>query len=519
MTANPLLRILILEDLPSDAAVMERELRHAGLEFVARCVENAQGFVVALDEFKPDLVLSDYEVLSFSGMAALRVVQQRAPMVPFIIVAGSIDEGTATEFIKAGAADYVPKDRLVRLPTAVRGALQRRSLAQEKLRVEQALRDSEEKVRRAQKMEAMGQLAGGVAHDFNDLLQAMLNLTQVLLAHRTDPERVAADVAELEQQVKHGAALTRQLMLFSRRETAQPEALDLNEVVREAGKLLRRLLKASITIEQRLAEGKLPVVADRGQIEQVLFNLAVNAADAMLEGGQLVITTGSDVSTVWLQLADTGGGIPEGIRQRIFEPFFTTKGEGGGTGLGLAVVHGIVAQHGGSIAFESNEGQGTTFTITLPRGGSGGFAAVKVTELAGEAPAGHGERVLIVEDEASARDSLAEILTVLGYEVVAVESGEEAGLLPPEPAFKVLLTDIMLPGIAGADLARGLLERWPELKVILMSGYTEDEAMRKGISAGPVRFLQKPFGMSALARELRSALVDVPAASAGSAES
>jgi PAS domain S-box-containing protein len=373
----------------------------------------------------------------------------------------------------------------------------------------------QQQLNQAQKMEAVGQLAGGVAHDFNNLLQAMLSLTQVLLAHRTDPERVAADAAELEQQVKHGAALTRQLLLFSRRETAQPETLDLNEVVREASKLLRRLLKATIAVKLRLTERKLPVEADRGQLEQVLFNLAVNAADAMPEGGELAIATGSDVSTVWFQVADTGGGIPAEIRQRIFEPFFTTKGEGRGTGLGLAVVHGIVAQHGGRIAFESREGQGTTFTITLPRADSGEFAAVKVTELAGEAPAGRGERVLIVEDEATARDTLAEIVTVLGYEVVAVGSGEEAGLLPPEPRFKVLLTDLMLPGIAGADLARGLLERWPELKVILMSGYTEDEAMRRGISAGPVHFLQKPFGMTTLARELRSVLDGVPAAGAG----
>jgi two-component system, cell cycle sensor histidine kinase and response regulator CckA len=372
----------------------------------------------------------------------------------------------------------------------------------------------EENLRQSQKMEAVGQLAGGVAHDFNNLLQAILSLTHVLLTHCTDPERVTADAIELEQHVKHGAALTRQLLLFSRRETARPETLDLNEVIREAGKLLRRLLKGNIAVELHLTERKLPVQADRGQLEQVLFNLAVNAADAMPEGGQLVITTGSNRSTVWLQVADTGVGIPARIRERIFEPFFTTKEEGKGTGLGLAVVHGIVAQHGGSIAVESREGQGTTFTVTLPRGASGEFAALKVKELAGEAPAGRGERVLVVEDEAAARDSLAEILTLLGYEVVAVGSGEEAGLLPAEPVFKVLLTDLMLPGIAGADLARGLLERWPKLQVILMSGYTKDEALRQGISAGPARFLQKPFGMTTLAHELRGALDEAPAASA-----
>ncbi|MFI5143091.1 MAG: PAS domain S-box protein, partial [Thermoanaerobaculales bacterium] len=364
----------------------------------------------------------------------------------------------------------------------------------------------QQQLNQSQKMEAVGQLAGGVAHDFNNLLQAMLSLTEILIAHRADPERVAADAVELEQQVKHGTTLARQLLLFSRRETARPETLDLNEVVREAGKLLRRLLRANIAVESRLAEGKLPIEADRGQLEQVLFNLAVNGADAMPGGGRLMIATGSEGGEVWLQVADTGGGVPVGIRERIFEPFFTTKRKGKGTGLGLAVVHGIVAQHGGRIGLESREGQGTTFTITLPRAGSGEHAAVKLTELAGEAPGGRGERLLLVEDEAAARNALTEILTLLGYEVVAVGSGEEAERLPPEPVFDVLLTDLMLPGVAGPQVAAGLKERWPKLKVILMSGYTEDEAMRHGINAGTVRFLQKPFDMTTIAREIRAAL-------------
>ena len=364
----------------------------------------------------------------------------------------------------------------------------------------------EEQLRQSQKMEAVGQLAGGVAHDFNNLLQAMLGLSQTLVAHFPDPERLKADAAEMEQLAKRGAALTRQLLLFARRDTARPLRLDLNEVVRDGISLLRRLLKANVAIEAPLAEGQLPVKADRGQLGQVLLNLSVNAADAMPDGGRLAIRTGSEGATVWLKVTDTGGGIPAAIREHIFEPFFTTKGQGKGTGLGLSVVHGIVTQLGGTVAVESREGQGTTFTVTLPRAGSEEIPAVEIAERGAAPPRGHGERVLVVEDEDSARLSLAEILSVLGYAVTAVGSGEEAGRLAPETPFDVLLTDLMLPGISGGDLAIGLQERWPDLRVVLMSGYTEDEAVRLALWAGTVRFLQKPFDMDVLANELRAAL-------------
>ncbi len=364
----------------------------------------------------------------------------------------------------------------------------------------------EEQLRQSQKMEAVGQLAGGVAHDFNNLLQAMLSLTQMHVEHLADPERLKADAAELEQLVKRGAALTRQLLLFSRRETARPERLDLNEVVREGLTLLRRLLKANIAIETRLAEGQLPVEVDRGQLGQVLVNLAVNAADVMPAGGHLAIATGSESGAVWMKVTDTGGGIPVAIRDHIFEPFFTTKARGKGTGLGLSVVHGIVTQHGGTVTFAIREGQGTAFVVTLPRAGSGESPAVEIAERDGASPRGHGELVLVVEDEESARQALAEILTVLGYTVIAAGSGEEAERLAPEMPFDVLLTDLMLPGVSGSTLAADLQARWPDLRVVLMSGYAEDDAIRLGSRTGAVRFLQKPFDMETLARELRAAL-------------
>jgi two-component system, cell cycle sensor histidine kinase and response regulator CckA len=364
----------------------------------------------------------------------------------------------------------------------------------------------EAQLRQSQKMEAVGQLAGGVAHDFNNLLQAMLSLTQMLVGHLSDPERLKTDVAEMEQQVRRGAALTRQLLLFSRRETVRPERLDLNEVVRDGLTLLRRLLKAHIAIETRMAEGHLPVEGDRGQLGQVLLNLAVNAADAMPAGGRLRIETGSEDGAVWLKIADTGSGIPAAIRDHVFDPFFTTKGQGKGTGLGLSVVHGIVTKHGGTVTFECPEGQGTTFAVTLPRAGSGEHPAVEIAVRGDESPRGRGEQVLLVEDEGSARQALAEMLSVLGYTVTAVGSGEEAGRLSQALSFDLLLTDLMLPGISGSELAVGLQARWPDLRVVLMSGYAEDEAIRLAARAGVVRFLEKPFDMDTLARELHAAL-------------
>jgi two-component system cell cycle sensor histidine kinase/response regulator CckA len=366
----------------------------------------------------------------------------------------------------------------------------------------------EQQLRQVQRLEAIGRLAGGVAHDFNNLLQAMLSQTQLIRTSPGDPRRVAATVEELEQHVRRGAALSRQLLLFSRRETAKPEQLDLNEVVGGATQLLRRLVRENIAFAVRLAEGPLPVVADRGQLDQVLMNLVVNAADAMPDGGRLAVETGAGgEEIVWLSVEDTGHGVPEGIRDRIFEPFFTTKSADKGSGLGLAVVHGIVTQHRGTIRVSDREGGGTMFRVELPRVTTGREPAEPTLRVeADDLPRGNGERIVVVEDETGAREGLVDLLTMLGYEVAAVGSAEEARRLPLEPPFDLLLSDLLLPDVSGAELARGFLERWPRLKVILMSGYTEDEAVRRGVGAGTLRFLQKPFDMRTLAREIRTAL-------------
>jgi len=374
-------------------------------------------------------------------------------------------------------------------------------------------RRAEEALRESQKMHAIGQLAGGVAHDFNNLLQALLGTVELLRANSGDGSRLSArGLDELEADVKRGAALTRQLLLFARREVARLERLDVNLVVRDTSALLRRLLPENIRIDLTPAAEALPVDADRGQLEQVLVNLAVNAADAMPRGGVLAIRTSrrSD-DTVALEIEDTGSGIPEEIRARIFEPFFTTKGSDKGVGLGLAVVHGIVSQHHGRIEVASRVGAGSTFRVILPRQGSGAHpVAAPDAPAAAAARATAGERVLLVEDEGEARQVVAEILRLLGYEVVALATGEDAAALADGSPFDVLLTDLLLPGMHGGELANRLWRRWPGLRVIVMSGYAEDDTLRRWVSERAVRFLQKPFGMETLAREIRDAL-DQPA--------
>jgi len=275
--------------------------------------------------------------------------------------------------------------------------------------------------------------------------------------------------------------------------------------------VLRTMLPANIAVEEQKPSESLGILGDPEQLRQVVMNLGINAAAAMPDGGRLTLRTGrSPEGGVWLEVSDNGIGIPAAVRDRIFEPFFTTKDPASSSGLGLTVVRDIVKHHRGRVRVESAEGAGSTFRIELPAAGSGEQPA-KSDDGGRASPVltpGRGERVLLVEDEAATREGLREMLRMLGYDVTAVDSGEAAGLLPRDPPFQLLLTDVMLPGAPGTDLARGLKERWPALRVLLISGYTEDEARRLHPSLSSGRFLEKPFDMATLAQEVRLALDD-----------
>ncbi len=363
----------------------------------------------------------------------------------------------------------------------------------------------EEQLRQAQKMEAVGRLAGGVAHDFNNLLQAMLVAADGLRLSAGDRQRTEETAAELSDLVRRAGALTRQLLLFSRRETAKLEHLDLNEVVLGMTKLLRRLIRENISFHVEPDQHSLSLRADRGQVEQVLLNLVVNAVDAMPDGGSLVVRTAAEGDkTIVLEVGDTGHGIPHEVRDRVFEPFFTTKAAGEGTGLGLSVVHGIVASHGGTIDVESLESRGTTVRVLLPRA-TGDPDSAKGVAAGSGLPRGRGELILVVEDNPTVRTSLVETLTTLGYAVAEAESGEEAAVIEGVRPH-VLLTDYLLPGMTGLELAKRCHARWPNLRVILMSGYGGDHQLDEAVRAGSISFLRKPASLIDLAEELRRVL-------------
>ncbi|MDQ3207049.1 MAG: response regulator, partial [Gemmatimonadota bacterium] len=388
---------------------------------------------------------------------------------------------------------------------------------------EAALRRTEQQLLQAQKMEAVGRLAGGIAHDFNNLLTVVTGVVHYLLDRHPDRTPDHADLLTIKDASERATALTTQLLAFSRQQVLQPVEIDINHVVRRTEAMLRRLLGARITIALSLDQGIGVVKADRTQLQQVLLNLALNARDAMPEGGTLrfetsnVTVNGDYASThlglepgpyVMLAVTDTGHGMDALTKAQIFEPFFTTKEEGKGTGLGLATVYGIVKQSGGSIYVYSEQGHGTTFKVYLPCV-LGLCAAPEEGEDDGAGGvARRGEVVLLAEDRDDVRRFTARVLRECGYEVIEAESGDAALALAGARAGPIhaLLTDAVMPGMSGRVLAERLRAVRPHTRVIFMSGYTDDAVLERNMVDSGVAFIQKPFTPAGLAAAVRSAL-------------
>jgi PAS domain S-box-containing protein len=379
---------------------------------------------------------------------------------------------------------------------------------------EKALADAREQLRQAQRLEALGQLAGGVAHDFNNLLTVIMTYAAILQEEAAAESDTFKSIDEIRIASERAAALTRQLLAFGRRQMLQPRTIDLNETVRDVERMLRRLLPPDIVFETTLASSPSLVTADPGQIEQVLINLAINARDAMPEGGRLTVTTANidrDDNAplpgphVLITVRDTGVGIPPETMAKIFEPFFTTKAVGKGTGLGLATVHGIIEQSGGRVTVESQVGRGTTFFIRLPK---------HVAQLA-EAPAkpsvseaiGGSETILLVDDNEELRRVVKRMLVRAGYEVIEASSGGSAlAQLDRGARVHVVLTDVMMPDMSGRAVLEAVSQRHGGVRVLLMSGYNYDTALRGMAQRGDVSFIEKPFTSDALLRKLREVL-------------
>jgi len=379
----------------------------------------------------------------------------------------------------------------------------------------------EEQLRQSQKMEAIGQLAGGVAHDFNNLLTAINGYASLALQRLEEGHPIKSYLEEVKKAGDRAANLTRQLLAFGRKQILQPVAINLNGVVSDMNKMLRRLIGEDIVLTAKLDSDVGKVMADPGQVEQVLVNLIVNARDAMPRGGNLTIETenvelgeeyGSkhlDVASgkyVLLAVSDTGEGMTEEVRRRIFEPFFTTKEKGKGTGLGLSTVYGIVKQSGGNIWVYSELGKGTTFKVYLPQVAAQiPEPAEKVVEVA---PRGGSETILLVEDEEVVRGLARRILEQAGYSVVEASKGDEALRFCEERAAEVdlLLTDVVMPEMSGKELADRLKSQNPELKMMFMSGYTDESIVHHGVLDSSVEFIQKPFTPASLIRKVRDVL-------------
>ncbi len=507
--ARPL-RVLIVEDDERDVALLLRELKRGGYDPVSERVETSATMNAALEKQTWDLVVSDFSMPQFSANAALDEVRKAGLDLPFIIVSGTVGEETAVEAMRAGAHD-MPKGQFTRLLPAIA-----RELREAELRAKH--RTIEQQLRQAQKMEAIGQLTGGIAHDFNNLLAVIVgNLDLLCEIEQANPTQANLIDAALSSALR-GAELTKRLLAFARQQPLSAQVLNLNDRLPDMIAILQRTMGESIQINTGLTTDLWSARIDPSQLEDALLNLAINARDAMPDGGTLLIETANihldaeyaashaEITPgdyISLSVTDTGTGISPEIVERVIEPFFTTKEHCKGTGLGLSMVYGFAKQSGGHLSISSELGVGTIISLYFPRGTTDDVAtAIKPSRAT--IPGGS-DRILVVEDNAQVRTATVNILQSLGYHVEQAESARAALATLKERSFDVLLSDVVMPEMNGIALAAEVRQLYPKMAVLFVSGFSSKlsatELQRLGAN-----FVAKPYRKADLAVAVRAAL-------------
>jgi signal transduction histidine kinase len=508
------LRILHLEDNALDAELIEATLSSGRIACSIRRVQNRPDFEAALAAGDMDLVIADFSLPGFDAMTALELVRAKSPEVPCILVSGSVGEEIAVETLKSGAMDYILKGSLSRLVPAVQRAMKD---ADDRA----ARRQLEEQVIQSQKMEVFGQLAASVAHDFNNFLAVIMGYSELLALESGSP--VQRNYTEtIREAAQRASGLTRQLLIFSRKQTFQAVVLDLNKVVQDMDKMLRRLMEESIELTIIPGKDIGRANADAGYVWQVLMNLVVNARDAMPNGGKLTIATSNvtlDASYanehngvtpgdyVMLSVSDTGTGMTDEVKARLFEAFFTTKPKGKGTGLGLATCQTIAKQCGGHIGVYSEVGKGTTFKVYFPRVDLPLDTSTRHM-AEGALPRGD-ETLLVVEDEPTVRELARTVLEAQGYEVLSASNGRDGLNMVHDrhgSPIRLVITDVVMPHMSGKVMTDSLKTTYPNLKFLFTSGYTEDAIAHHGVLEPGVALLPKPYTPATLARKVREIL-------------
>ncbi|MEQ1879028.1 MAG: response regulator [Bdellovibrionia bacterium] len=531
--ARNTLKMLFIEDSRDDLDLILDTIRRGGFEPEYHQVQSANELNKSLSD-DWNIIISDFDLPGFNGFEALRMVREKKADIPFIMVSGTIGEELAVEAMRAGAHDYMMKDNLRRLVPAIQRELKEQAKRKE---LKRELAEHEELLKQAQKMEAIGRLAGGIAHDFNNLLAVLLMAAENLQNKIPKDHAAREDLAQIQTAIERAAALTKQLLAFSRKQVSNPQSVDMNSMVTQTQAMLQRLLGEKFKFNMNLQKDLPKICMDPVQFEQVLMNLIVNARDAMPNGGEISIATSEIMldrvpevvppkpkKYTVLTVRDTGVGMDEETKKKIFEPFFTTKDPGRGTGLGLSTVFGIVRQSGGHIDVESTPGKGTEFRILLPIDETVPTAATAASAQpvsVSKAPAkgatsitvgrdvqAGSETILLVEDQEELRRSMKEVLRNSGYNVLSAESARDAIRIESETkeTIDILVTDLIMPERNGFELAQLLKKRRPGLQVLIMSGFLDSRLIETKGEVFHQHFLHKPFSSSELTKKIRKIL-------------